>query len=96
MPLKNGRPTGDIYGCHPEAFVTTYKRAGVDQQHIYEKHAVIYAYQPGEPFAVRTKVGDFMETDRATGGATDWMAQNPGGEIYIISDVVFNSTYQLA
>jgi len=95
VPLNGGRPTGDIYGCHPEAFVTTYKPAGADQPHTYEKHGVVYAYQPGEPFAVKTKIGQYIETDPATGGATDWLVQNPGGEIYIISDVVFRSTYEL-
>src|SRR5262245_15449739 len=94
IPLKDGRPSGDIYGCHPQAFITTYKLVGPDQQDTYAKHAVVYAYQPGEPFAVRTQVGGVIETDPATGGATDWLVQNPGGEIYIISDLVFHTTYQ--
>jgi hypothetical protein len=96
VPLDDGRPTGDIYGCHREAFVTTYRLADSGQPHTYEKHAVVYAYQPGEPFAVKTVVAEFNETDPATGGATDWLVLNPGGEIYIINDLVFRSTYQLA
>jgi len=95
VPLNDGRPTGDAYGCHPTAFVTTYRPAGADYPHTYEKYAVVHAYQPGRPFAVRTKVADFVETDPATGGATDWAVLNPGGEIYIIADVVFRSTYQV-
>src|SRR5687768_12998175 len=77
VPLKDGRPTGDVYGCNPEAFVATYRLAGGDQQHTYEKHALVYAYQPGKPFAVKTQVGSFSETDPAIGGASDWLVQNP-------------------
>jgi hypothetical protein len=95
VPLIDGRPTGDVYGCHREAFVATYRPAGGDQPHTYEKHATVYAYQPGRPFAVKTKVAGFCETDPATGGDTDWLVQNPGGEIYIISDLVFRATYRL-
>lgn len=96
VPLSDGRPTGDVYGCNPEAFVATYAPAAARQQHTYQKNVVVYAYQPGEPFAVRTKVDDFTETDPATGGATDWVVQNPGGETYIISDAVFHATYELS
>jgi hypothetical protein len=95
VPLIDGRPTGDIYGCHRESFVATYRLAGADQPHIYEKHATVRAYQPGRPFAVRTEVAGFRETDPATGGATDWLVQNPGGEVYVVSDLVFRATYQL-
>ena len=96
VPLSDGRPIGDVYGCHREAFVTTYSPVGTDQPHIYEKHAAVHAYQPGKPFAVRTTVAGYSETDPATGGATDWLVQNPGGEIYAVSDVVFRATYRLA
>lgn len=96
VPLKDGRPTGDVYGCNSKSFVRTYKLANADQQYTYEKHAVVYAYQPGEPFAIRTKVDDFIETDPAIGDATDWLVQNPGGETYIISNITFRSTYRPA
>jgi hypothetical protein len=96
IPLMDGRPTGDVYGCRPEAFVTTYRPASADQPHAYEKHAVVHAYQPGKPFAVRTTVAGDVETDPATGGATDWLVQNPLGEIYAVNDVVFRATYQPA
>jgi hypothetical protein len=96
VPLSDGRPTEDVYGCHRESFVSTYRPVAADQPHTYEKHAEVDAYQPGKPFAVKTIVADFVETDPATGGDTDWMVRNPGGEVYIISDVVFRSTYQLA
>jgi len=96
VPLSNGQPTGDVYGCHREVFVTTYTPAGGDQPHTYEKHAVVHAYQPGKPFAVRTAVAGYSETDPATGGATDWLVCNPGGEIYAVGDVVFRATYRLA
>ena len=95
VPLIDGRPTGDVYGCHREVFVATYRLAVGDEPHTYEKHATVYAYQPGRPFAVKTKVAGFCETNPATGGDTDWLVQNSGGEIYIISDLVFRSTYRL-
>ena len=94
IPLVDGRPTGDVYGCHREAFVGTYAAADNRHPNVYKKHAVVRAYQPGKPFAIRTTVGGFSETDPATGGATDWLVQNPGGEVYAVSDVVFRGTYQ--
>src|SRR5215470_11014476 len=54
IPVINGRPTGDIYGCHRETFASTYRRADPDDPHVYEKHALVRAYQPGKPFALRT------------------------------------------
>jgi len=41
-------------------------------------------------------VGGYAETDPAIDGPTNWLVQNPGGEIYAISDVIFRSTYRLA
>jgi hypothetical protein len=96
VPLVDGRPAGDLYGCHREAFVTTYRPVGSDQSQIFEKHAIVHSYQPGKPCAIRTTVADFIETDPAICGATDWLVQNPGGEIYAVSDVVFRATYQKA
>jgi hypothetical protein len=58
-------------------FVTTYRLAGAGRPHTYEKHAVVHAYQPGKPFAVRTQVAGLTETDPANGGATDWLAVTP-------------------
>jgi hypothetical protein len=95
IPVIDGRPTGDVYGCHREAFVSTY-RPVMNHPHTYEKHALVQAYQPGRPFTVRTIVAGYPETDPATGGATDWLVQNPGGEIYIVNDVIFRATYQEA
>jgi hypothetical protein len=96
IPVIDSRPTGDIYGCHREAFVSTYRPVGPDYPHTYEKHALVQAYQPGKPFVVRTTVAGYPETDPATGGATDWLVQNPGGEIYAVNDVTFRATYRLA
>ena len=94
VPLRDGIPTGDLYGCHPEAFTSTYAPARSGEAHHYEKSAQIEAYQPGTPFAVRTIVSGDVETNPATGGAGDWLVRNPGGEIYIISDATFRSTYR--
>ncbi len=94
IPLLAGGATGDVYGCHREAFVATYRAAADNSPYCYEKHAIVYAYQPGEPFAVTTEVSGFEETSPATGGATDWLVQNPGGEVYIVSDLVFRRTYR--
>jgi hypothetical protein len=94
VPLRDGIPTGDLYGCHPEAFASTYKPAQSGEAHRYEKCAQIEAYQPGTPFAVRTVVSGDVETDPAIGGAEDWLALNPGGEVYVIADAVFRSTYR--
>jgi hypothetical protein len=96
IPLMEGRPTGDVYGCNREAFATTYRPTAGDQSHTYEKHAVVLAYQPCKPFVVRTIVAGYSETDPAMGGATDWLVQNPLGEIYAVRDVVFRATYQSA
>jgi hypothetical protein len=96
IPMTDDGPSGDLYGCHREAFVSTYRPVEGDRPHAYEKHAVVYAYQPGKPFVVRTTVGGYTETDPATGGATDWLVQNPGGEIYAVSDLVFRVTYRQA
>jgi hypothetical protein len=96
IPLLDGSAAGDIYGCHREAFVATYRAAGAESPYYYEKHAIVRAYQPGEPFAVITEVAGFEETNPATGGATDWLVQNPAGEVYIVSDVVFRKTYRPA
>ena len=96
IPLLEGRPTGDVYGCNREAFVRTYRTVDGNHPNTYEKHAVVRAYQVGRPFFIRTIVGGYAETDPAIGGPTDWLVQNPGGEIYAISDVIFRSTYRLA
>jgi hypothetical protein len=96
IPMIDDRPSGDIYGCHREAFVSTYRPADPEHPHTYEKHAIVQAYQPGKPFAVRTSVAGYPETDPAIGAATDWLVQNPGGEIYSVSDVAFRATYRLA
>jgi hypothetical protein len=96
VPLRDGIPTGDLYGCHPEAFASTYKPAHSGEAHRYEKSAQIEAYQPGTPFAVRTVVNGDVETDPAIGGAEDWLVRNPGGEVYVIADAVFRSTYRRA
>ncbi len=87
IPLLDGGATGDVYGCHREAFVATYRTAD-ELPYCYEKHAHVHAYQPGEPFAVITEVAGFEETNPATGGPTDWLVQNPAGEVYIVSDAV--------
>jgi hypothetical protein len=96
IPLLDGGATGDLYGCHREAFVATYRAAVGDSPHCYEKHATVRAYQPGEPFAEITEDAGFEETNPATGGATDWLVQNPAGEVYIVSDAVFRRTYRPA
>jgi hypothetical protein len=96
IPAVDSRPTGDVYGCHREAFVSTYRPAGPEHPHTYEKHALVQAYQPGTPFIIRTTIAGFSETDPATGDATDWLVQNPGGEIYCVDDVTFRTTYQLS
>lgn len=96
VPLDDGIPTGDIYGCHPEAFVRTYQPANTKNPHAFEKHAVVQAYQPGRPFAIRTLIDDYVETDPATGGTTDWLVRNQGGELYVISDVIFRASYRPA
>jgi len=70
-------------------------RAGDDAPNCYDKHAIVRACQPGEPFAEITEVVGVEETNPATGGATDWL-QSPAGEVYIVSDLVFRSTYRLA
>ena len=89
VPLRNGIPTGDLYGCHPEAFASTYKPAHSREAHGYEKWTKIEACQPGKPFAVRTVVSGDVETDPAIGGAEDWLVRNPGGEVYVIADAAF-------
>ncbi|CAL74579.1 hypothetical protein BRADO0648 [Bradyrhizobium sp. ORS 278] len=94
IPLSNGQPTGDIYGCNREAFVETYGTVDGDQPNMYEKHAIISAYQVGRPFLLRTIVAGYAETDPAIGGPTDWLVQNPGGEIYAVADIVFRATYR--
>jgi hypothetical protein len=96
VPLRDGSATGDLYGCHPEAFASTYKPAHSGEAHRYEKCAQIEAYQPGRPFALRTVVTGNGETDTPIGGAEDWLVRNPGGEVYVIPDVVFRSTYRRA
>jgi hypothetical protein len=96
VPLRDGVPTGDLYGCHPEAFASTYRPVQSGGAHKYEKCAQIDAYQPGTPFAVRTVVSGAIETDPAIGGAQDWLVRNPGGELYVIADAVFRSTYRRA
>jgi len=96
IPLRDGIRTGDLYGCHAEAFASTYKPAHSGGAHRYEKCGQIEAYQPGTPFAIRTVVSGDVETDPAIAGAEDWVVRNPGGEIYAIADAVFRSTYKLA
>jgi hypothetical protein len=43
VPLNDGLPTRDLYGCQPEAFVATYKRGESGHPYTYEKHAVVNA-----------------------------------------------------
>jgi hypothetical protein len=96
VPLRDGIPTGDLYGCHPEAFASTYIPARSGNAHTYEKCGHIEAYQPGTPFAVQTIISGYVETDPAIGGAEDWLVRNPGGEVYVIADAVFRNTYRPA
>jgi hypothetical protein len=97
IPLKDGQAGDDVYGCAGDEFLETYRPVGADRPHTYEKHAIVHAYRPGQPFAVRTIVGGRVEVDRSMGNAMDWLVRNTTAsrEIYRVSDLIFQSTYVL-
>lgn len=93
IPVRDGHPTGDLYGCEHEVFVQTYRASRSGLPHTFEKVAEVRAYQPGFAFAVRTIVGGFVEVPENAAGPADWIVRNPGGEVYTISDAEFRVTY---
>jgi hypothetical protein len=95
VPLRAGKPSLDLYGCHAHAFERTYRPLGDDRPHVYEKGVEVEAYQPGIGFSVRTIVAGHVEVDCAIGQGTDWLVKNPDGELYIISDAIFSIDYQM-
>jgi len=100
VPLdEEGRPLEDVYGCDAQAFEDTYAPSPSGEPHRWVKTATVLAYQPGHAFSVRTVLtdddgGEHLETDLCTGGATHWVVQNPGGELYTVADEVFVASYE--
>jgi hypothetical protein len=94
IPLRDGMPTGDLYGCLSEEFASTYEPSHSGAAHTYRKCVQIEAYHPGTPFAVRTVVREHVETDPAIGGAEDWVVRQPGGEVHPVADAIFRSSYR--
>jgi len=94
VPFEDGTLTGDLYGCDHEAFTKSYKPARSGEAHKYERCGVIQACQRGTRLAPRTIVNRFVETDPAIGGDQDWLVRNPGGEVWVIADAIFRSTYR--
>lgn len=94
VPLNSGAPSGDIYGCHPDAFAETYRELPSVGPNAFEKHAVVQAWQPGIPFSVVTEIAGRVEA-AVIGTITDWVLMNPGTELYVVSEVVFNASYRL-
>lgn len=93
VPLaRDGRPTADLHGVDAKAFHETY--APTARAWTFRKIATVLAYQPGEPFTVRTEVDGHLEAAATGGSATAWVVRNPGGEVYPIEDAVFSTTYE--
>ena len=92
VALKDGRPTGDVYGCEAKAFADTYEVVGPNE---FRKTAHVEAYQLGdnEKFAGPTVVGEHVETASPKYGPGDWVLRNPGGEVYGNTDAEFRRTY---
>ena len=95
IPLQNGAPGADVYGCQADVFLETYCESSSGRPHAYQKIAKVRAYQPGHAFFVQTTVRGGVEVERNSGGATDWLVRNPGGELYPIAHTVFVVTYEL-
>ncbi len=77
-------PGGDRWTVAPDIFADTYVSIGGDQ---YRKTALVQAVQVSEPFSVQTLEGT------ATGAAGDWLARNPSGECWPITDEQFRRRY---
>src|SRR5262245_11695227 len=85
VPVIDGFPSADIHGCEAGRFAATYHPCSGGESNLFEKHALVSAYQPGIPFEVRTVIEPWVEVDRGTGNATDWLVRNhPGGELYAV------------
>jgi hypothetical protein len=95
IPLPNGAPGSDVYGCQADVFRETYCESSSGRPHAYQKIAQVRAYQPGHAFFVKTIVKGSVEVERNTGSSTDWLVRNPGGELYTIAHAVFVVTYEL-
>jgi len=92
IALKDDAPCGNVYGCALDEFNSTYVASGAPN--IFRKAATIRAYQPGFAFEVTTTTDDNnVEVAENRHDANSWIVQNPGGEIYGISDEEFRRTY---
>ena len=97
VPLDNDGETAmkNVYGCDLHEFNVTYSRVE-GRSNVYRKKAGIMAYQPGVPFQFKTTLADgTVEVPEGHGSETDWLVQNPGGEVYRIDDTEFQRTYEL-
>jgi hypothetical protein len=95
IPLEDDGKTAriNIYGCAIREFNKTYV-AVPGRPNVYRKKAPIRAYQPGVPFQFKTTLADgAVEVPEGHGSKTDWLVQNPTGEIYRIGDREFRRTY---
>ncbi len=94
VPLDDdGQPETNLHGVDGEEFEKTYEPCESGAPNQYVKHATVRAYQPGHAFSVDTKTRDHLEVDGATGDETSWLVQNPGGEVYVVPNDVFEGTY---
>jgi hypothetical protein len=94
IPLDGARrPTGEAYGCAMDEFEATYVKLK-SMPDVYRKAATIRAYRPGREFRFRTVLEDgTVEVADGQGAETDWIVQNPSGEVYRIDNETFRSTY---
>jgi hypothetical protein len=76
---------GDAYPVDANVFYDTYEPT--DAAHRYRKSATILAVQLTDTMTVDTLEGP------ETGHSGDWLAENPGGDRWLIHDDVFRRTY---